>query len=413
VAVVDTGIDYKHPDLAALYRGGIDIINNDDDPMDDHFHGTHVAGTIAALDNDFGVVGVAPEIGLYAIKVLRRNADGGASGSVSGIIKAIDWAIANGMDILNLSLGSDESSTLEREAFQRAADAGILSIAASGNSYFELQRDGIGFPAGYPTVMAVGAIDDRTSIATFSQRGSQLSLVAPGVAVVSTLPVGSSDLPDVTVDGAEIPTVTLAGSSRGAAEGDYFFAGLGKPADFNSAAKGRIAVIHRGEIFFRDKARNAKEAGATGVIIINNQPGFTEFNGTLLPVDTATGELMFPEDRTYEFPVTVGVTKEDGENLLKTPGSLLRVSVEAYDYGSLQGTSMATPHVSGVAALIWSLSPCTPAAMIRHALEQGARDIGAPGFDTVYGFGVVDALESMKVLLPEGVGSGRRRAVCR
>ncbi|MFN2443605.1 MAG: S8 family serine peptidase, partial [Thermoanaerobaculia bacterium] len=101
------------------------------------------------------------------------------------------------------------------------------------------------------------------------------------------------------------------------------------------------------------------------------------------------------------------------ENLLKNPGTVIRVSVDAYDYGSLQGTSMATPHVSGVAALIWSLSPCTPATMVRHALEQGAGDIGAAGFDTVFGFGVVDAYESMKILLPEGVGSGRRRAVCR
>ncbi|MCA1733035.1 MAG: S8 family serine peptidase, partial [Acidobacteria bacterium] len=381
--------------------GGIDIINNDDDPMDDHLHGTHVAGTIAALDNDLGVVGVAPEIGLYAIKVLRRNADGNASGSASGIIKAVDWAIANGMDILNLSLGSDDSSLAEREAFQRAADAGILSIAASGNDYLDLNRDGIGFPAGYPTVMAVGAIDDRTSIATFSQRGSQLSLVAPGVAVVSTLPVGSADLPDVTVDGVEIPTVTLAGSPRGSVEGNFYFAGLGKPADFNSSARGKIAVINRGELFFRDKARNAKEAGATGVIIINNLPGFTDFNGTLLPVDTTTGELMFPEDKSYAFPVTVGVTKEDGENLLKTPGSSIRVSVDAYDYGSLQGTSMATPHVSGVAALVWSLAPDASAAMVRNALEQGAKDIGLPGFDTIFGFGVVDAYQSGRILAPE------------
>jgi serine protease len=371
--------------------------------MDDHFHGTHVAGTIAAIDNDLGVVGVAPEIGLYAVKVLRRNDEGGATGSVSGVVKAVDWAIANGMDILNLSLGSGESSILEREAFQRAADAGILSIAASGNGYFELQGDGIGFPAGYPTVMAVGAIDDRTSIASFSQRGSQLSLVAPGVAVLSTLPVGSADLPDVEVDGVEIPSVTLQGTPRGSVEGSWFFAGLGETSsDFDPSARGKIAVIERGGIQFRVKAKNAKEAGATGVIIINNDSGL--FSGTL---------LVDPEDETYPFPLTVGITKEDGEKLLKTQGSIIRISVDSYDYGSLQGTSMATPHVTGVAALIWSLSPCTPAAMVRHALEKGARDIGAPGFDTVFGHGVVDAYESMKILLPQGVGSGRRRAVCR
>jgi serine protease len=414
VAVVDTGIDYTHPDLAGLYRGGIDIVNNDDDPMDDHLHGTHVAGTIAAIDNDMGVVGVAPEIALYAIKVLRRNEEGGASGSSRDIIKAIDWAIENGMHILNLSLGSNQESIGEREAFQKAANAGILSIAASGNSYEDMKRDGIGFPAGYPTVMAVGAVDDGNSIARFSQRGSGLSLVAPGVAVVSTLPVGSADLPDVEVDGMEIPSVTLQGTPRGTVAGQWHFAGLGgSSSDFGPAARGKIAVIQRGEFEFRVKAKNAKEAGATGVIIINNLPGFTQFNGTLRPVVPETGQLMYPEEESYQFPVTVGITKEDGEKLLKAPGSSIRLSVDSYDYGSLQGTSMATPHVSGVAALVWALAPNASAAMVRNALEQGAKDIGGPGFDTVFGFGVVDAYQSVRILSPEVFPQVPRRAIKR
>ncbi|KAF5409976.1 MAG: Tk-subtilisin [Candidatus Methanocomedens sp.] len=88
VAIIDTGINYNHPDLASNYQSGYDFVNSDNDPIDDTGHGTHVAGTVAAINNDFGVIGVSPEVNLYALKVL----DASGSGSYSNIISAIDWA---------------------------------------------------------------------------------------------------------------------------------------------------------------------------------------------------------------------------------------------------------------------------------------------------------------------------------
>jgi subtilisin len=180
VGVVDTGIDYNHPDLAPLYRGGRNFVAGNDDPADDHGHGTHVAGTIAALDNDFGVVGMAPDVELYALKVL--GADG--KGSSRMLIQAVQWAIDNRLQVLNMSLGSPSSAQLERDIFRKAEEAGIIVIAASGNDYEGFDR--LDYPANYTSVVAVGAVNAAQTIAAFSQRGTNLDFVAPGVGVHST-----------------------------------------------------------------------------------------------------------------------------------------------------------------------------------------------------------------------------------
>jgi subtilisin len=132
VAVLDTGIDYTHPDLNDNFKGGIDIVFNDNDPFDDSWnsHGTHVAGIIAAEENDIGVIGVAPEADLYAVKVL----DGGGFGLLSWIIAGIDWAVLNGMDIINMSLEGPDSQFLQA-ACNNAYSAGVLLVAAGGNTY--------------------------------------------------------------------------------------------------------------------------------------------------------------------------------------------------------------------------------------------------------------------------------------
>ena len=101
VAILDSGIDYNHPDLNDNYQGGYDYVNNDKDPMDDNGHGTHCAGIVAAEDNVEGVVGVAPGADLYAVKVL----DGGGNGYGSDVIAGIQWSVKNGMQVISMSLG--------------------------------------------------------------------------------------------------------------------------------------------------------------------------------------------------------------------------------------------------------------------------------------------------------------------
>src|SRR3989344_2091335 len=152
VAVIDTGIDYNHPDLAANYAGGWDFVNNDNDPMDDNSHGTHVAGTVAAVDDDAGVVGAAPSASIYALKVLGPT----GSGSFSAVIAALDWAADSGIQVTNNSYGSSSNpGTIVQAAFDNTYNAGMLHVAAAGNSgNCSGNGDKIGYPAKYTSVMA-------------------------------------------------------------------------------------------------------------------------------------------------------------------------------------------------------------------------------------------------------------------
>lgn len=191
VAVIDTGVDYNHPDLQANYRGGYDFVNGDSDPMDDNGHGTHVAGTIAAADNNAGVVGVAPSVNLYALKVLDAN----GSGYYSNMIAALDWCVTNNVriDITNNSYGSSANpGSIVETAFINAHNAGILNIAAAGNSGTTAgTEDNVIYPARYASVLAVGATTSSDVRASFSCTGTTVELAAPGQSIYSTLPGGT------------------------------------------------------------------------------------------------------------------------------------------------------------------------------------------------------------------------------
>jgi len=188
VAIIDSGVYYTHPDLIANFDSdnlGYDFVNDDDDPMDDAGHGTHVAGTVAAMDNNVGVVGVAPEASLYAYKVL--NASG--SGNYSDIIAAMQQCEKDGIQVANLSLGSssDPGETV-KAAFDKAEEAGIVIVAAAGNSG---NPPGIGdkviYPARYESCIAVAATDQGDSRASWSSTGPDVEISAPGVGIYSTL----------------------------------------------------------------------------------------------------------------------------------------------------------------------------------------------------------------------------------
>ncbi|MGB9714640.1 MAG: S8 family serine peptidase [Candidatus Bathyarchaeales archaeon] len=184
VAVIDTGIDYNHPDLAANYVFlGRDWVNNDTDPMDDNGHGTHCAGIIAAeLNNLLGVAGIA-QVRIMAEKAL--NADG--YGWEDDIANAIIHAAENGAKILSNSWGSDEDSLLLHEAIQYAYNMGLLIVAAAGN---EASNTKI-YPAAYSEVVAVTATDSNDAPAGFTSFGSWVEVAAPGVNIYSTFWDGS------------------------------------------------------------------------------------------------------------------------------------------------------------------------------------------------------------------------------
>ncbi len=177
VAIIDTGIDLNHPDLKDNIKEGMNTINPRKTYNDDNGHGTHVAGIVAALDNTIGVVGVGPKIDLYIVKSL--NAAG--SGYLSDIIEGLEWAIQKRVQVINMSLGTPVDVPSFREAVKKVYNAGILQVAAAGN-----EGGAVNYPAAYPEVIAVSATDQNDQIASWSSRGPEIDLAAPGVSIYST-----------------------------------------------------------------------------------------------------------------------------------------------------------------------------------------------------------------------------------
>jgi minor extracellular protease Epr len=180
VGIIDTGIAL-HDDL--VIAGGANFVDSAIGYYDDNGHGTHVAGTVAALDNGIGVIGVAPDVALYAIKVL----DSSGSGYLSDIIEGIDFAISEQLDIINMSLGTSTDSPALHTAVDAAYNAGILVVASAGNSGKRVtSMDNVGYPAKYESAIAVAATDINNNRASFSSTGPAVEVAAPGVSVRST-----------------------------------------------------------------------------------------------------------------------------------------------------------------------------------------------------------------------------------
>jgi serine protease len=393
VAVLDTGVDYRHDELKGIYVDGANMLDATKPPLDDGSHGTHVAGTIAAADNGFGVVGIAPQAQtrLWAVKVLN----GAGAGTNENIVKGIDWVvrqkgISGGNWIINLSLGSPFSSPSEKESIQRAVDAGVLIVAASGNESTDKVKNPVIYPAAYPGVIAVGAIDETETVAVFSNQGTELDLVAPGVGVLSTIPVGLNFVGSLTSAGQEYNATPLGASEAGTFTSEFVYCGLGHPDQFPASVRGKIALIKRGELTFAMKTKNAVDAGAIAVVIFNNVVG---------PTTWTLRSDQDPWSYAYDFPVAIAVSKTDGEALMQQSNAIT-VASEADDYSYGDGTSMASPHVAGAAALIWSMAPNATAREVADALTSTAIDRGKRGFDTAYGAGVVDVLAAARRLAP-------------
>jgi subtilisin family serine protease len=420
VAIIDTGIDYRHTELAAVFKGGFNFVARTADPLDDNGHGSHVAGTIAGANDGAGVVGIASDVDVYSLKVL--NACG--SGRTSDIISAVQWVVDKkkeiaGNWIVNLSLGSSTSSPAEQTEFQTAADSGILVFAASGNAYDGSSLQ-VAFPAGYPSVVSVGAVDVNNKITDFSQRGPDLKIVAPGLSVLSTFtdgmvkPAGAGVVARFAEGSdADLNTICL---SNGPVTAATVFAGTGLPSDYPAGSAGKIALVNRGgtdpgnvvdqTFTFLAKAKYAKAAGAAGVIVMNIIDAAT---GAPRPFIRPGFISITQADVAKVVPLAL-VSIEDGAALKAAAGSPVAMTFNGTGFtdtfDTLSGTSMSCPHAVGVAALVWAVSPNSTAGNVTTALEQTAKDLGTPGKDNTFGFGLVDALAAAKQLNPAAFAPG-------
>ncbi|HWL36414.1 MAG TPA: S8 family serine peptidase [Frankiaceae bacterium] len=185
VAVLDTGVDLKHPDLAGRVIAGDDIVANDPDPSDDHGHGTHVAGIVAAKTNNrVGVAGMSWGAKVLAVKVLAANGEGSDCDIALGMVGAADA----GARVLNMSLGSTGTrcGLVTQAAIDYARDAGSLPVVSAGNSGSAKDGNPVTTPANCDGVLTVGATDPADKIAKFSTHHPYVDVSAPGVGILST-----------------------------------------------------------------------------------------------------------------------------------------------------------------------------------------------------------------------------------
>ncbi|HVJ64712.1 MAG TPA: S8 family serine peptidase [Bdellovibrionota bacterium] len=422
VAVIDSGIDRAHIDLADRFERGEDFLSKpkleepslpeqldgsrlfasfiDDifvqDPSDTtpypYFdrmgHGTHVAGTIAASQNGRGVVGVAPEA-----KILAGRVCGFLGCSTVGIVRAIDWAITQRVDVINMSLGGPFPSRAQLEATERAEAAGITVVAASGND----GSSSIGYPAGFPTVVSVGAVTPALQRASFSQHGTGLTITAPGTEVNSSVPTGTGRTGRVwtSTDGSdsEVAATSFLGSNAtsGIVGADLVHAKLGTKEDFmaikSGALSGKFALIQRGVIPFVEKIENAIAAGAAGVVIYNNDAGLA--SGALTEDGSDIGiPVLMIEQRVGEALAA---------KLVVGDAASVRVQVSPTDFASFQGTSMASPHVAGVVALMKAANRALTPEQIRTILKMTA-DKAAYMNEFEYGSGLSNAERAIEFI---------------
>lgn len=170
IAVIDSGIS-PHDDLSIA--GGYSAVSYTSSYKDDNGHGTHVAGIIGAKHNGYGIDGIAPEAQIYAVKALDQN----GSGDLQSLLQGIDWSIANGMDIVNMSLGTTSDSKILHDAVNKAYEQGVLLVAASGN---DGNGKPVNYPAAYSSVVAVSATNEKNQLASFSTTGDEVEFSAPG-----------------------------------------------------------------------------------------------------------------------------------------------------------------------------------------------------------------------------------------
>ncbi|MEG0669906.1 S8 family serine peptidase, partial [Clostridium sp.] len=440
VGVLDTGVDYNHPDLKSAYKGGYDFIDNDNDPMETTYkdwqgsgkpefnsdgtpyytaHGTHVAGTILGRGENPGVdaaiTGVAPEADLYAYRVLGKYGSGGTQGILAGI----DKAIKDGMDVINLSLGMSWNNALTPEAVainNCMLYTDTVAVVAAGNSGSNAYT--VGSPGTAPLAITVGANNSEMKIDTIDAKFMDTEYNLKFFAKNWTDKVENLLVEKLPIE----------------------FVGLGNKKDFEGKdLTGKIALIQRGELAFVEKIANAKAAGAEYAIIYNNVDGdiaiyLGESNDyiTSLTLSKAQGEMLKTAVLSAEAkgkvvtfenigqivqegnklasfssrgPVknTLDIKPEitgPGENVLSTVPGYINDKDGDSDYNiayeRMSGTSMATPHVAGLVALMVSQHENYKPADVKTVIMNTTEKLNGDYSVFEVGAGTINAYEAVK-----------------
>lgn len=381
VCVIDTGLYTEHEDLQ-----GVDVVGGysqvDEFPTlwnhDGNGHGTHVTGTITAMHNDIGVVGVTPgTVSIFFVKIFDDDGLWVTKKHASDLVEAAYLCADKGANVISMSLSGTNKSGKEERAFNDIYAMGILSVAAASNDGIEQYH----YPASYDSVVSVAAIDSNYEVADFSQFNDQVELAAPGVGVLSTLPYIPNSW--LYVGNEAYQAQPMEFSPYGTVTG--LLADGGKCLTSDNWVD-QVVLCERGDISFAEKVTNVQNGGGIAAVIYNNAPDL--FSGTL----GAEGDWI----------VAISISQADGQAALSHLGEEATVqsaaALSGSGYEAWNGTSMATPHVTGVAALIWSWNPSLTNVQIREALQITAMDLGDPGRDVHYGYGLVQAYDAWTYL---------------
>jgi len=408
VCIIDSGYERANPDLPS----GSNITGTNDSGTGNWYqaggsHGTHVAGTIAALQNSVGIKGILPnnKVNLHIIKVFNES---GYAYS-SSLLTAVQRCQQNGAQVVNMSLGGPSFNSAENTGLQAIADAGVLLIAAAGNDGDSTDS----YPASYDSVMSIAAVDENNQHANFSQFTAQVEVSGPGEAILSTV-AGDGRQGYITYGGSTVGDDRVAPQTRFVPSGSSFVV-----SNINATVSGDLAACSRsgatyscgnmsGRICVAERNDNQLgsnypeinaveaciDAGAAGVVVYSNsdRPGLQN-------------PFLVDRDTVVSIP-TVSVNRSTGQTLAAAAGTRATLEVAGNrDYDYYNGTSMATPHVAGVAALAWSNNLNCTAAEVRTALKETAIDLDVPGRDNRTGYGLVQA-KAASDYLAANCGSG-------